>query len=630
MKANNSNLEEKLAHIPRRPGVYLFKDRSGAILYIGKAKVLRNRVRSYFQDGRTEGIKLTRLVSKIHDLEVIVTDSEMEALILEMNLVKEHKPRYNISLKDDKSFPYIRVTNERFPRIFPTRKLVRDGSRYFGPYTDVGMMRGLLKAIKRIFPIRSCNYDLTQDTVARKKIKLCLDYHIQKCDGPCQGLVSAEDYGAMIEQVVKFINGRDKAVVGELTERMHELAGQKRFEEAARMRDRIRFIENFHYKQKITTGDLGDRDVLAVAMEDEDACGLVFKIRDGKIIGRQHFYMTGVIDESYPAVVASFLKQYYLKAEYIPTELYLPVEIPEMDDIGVWLGEKAGATVHLTVPQKGEKARLVAMCNKNARLLLEELQLQKQKSRQKIPHAVVALQRDLRLKKAPRRIEAFDISNIQGSDPVASMVCFVDGVARKADYRKFKIRGKASPDDFAMMHEAVTRRYSGSLKQSMPDPDLILIDGGKGQLNSALSALQSCGMDSVPVISLAKRLDEVFVPGDPVPLNIPRTSSGLKLLQRLRDESHRFAVTFHRSLRRKRTAASELDVIPGVGPAKRKALLTFFGSVEGVRDASVDDLQLVSGISAELAKTIWEHFHVQALATTGKTTVRGTGGRKKA
>ncbi len=625
MKVNNKNLADKLAHIPRKPGVYLFKDRSGTILYIGKAKVLRNRVRSYFQDGRVRGGKLAILVSKIHDLEVIVTDSEMEALILEMNLVKEYKPRYNISLKDDKSFPYIRVTNERFPRIFPTRKIIRDGSRYFGPYTDVGSMRGLLKAVKRIFPIRSCNYDLTEEVVRRKKIKLCLDYHIQKCDGPCQGLVSPDEYGAMIEQVVKFINGRDKAVIHELTQRMHELAEQRRFEEAARMRDRIRFIEDFHYKQKITTGDTGDRDVLAVAMEDEDACGLVFKIRDGKIIGRQHFYMTGVIDEDYPAVVASFLKQYYLKAEYIPTELYLPVEIPEMQAIGEWLNEKAGASVHLSVPQKGDKARLVAMCNKNARLLLEELQLQKQKSRQKVPHSVTALQRDLRLKKPPRRIEAFDISNIQGSDPVASMVCFVDGTARKSDYRKFKIRGKSSPDDFAMMHEAVMRRYSGSLKKSLPDPDLILIDGGKGQLSAALSALQQCGLDTIPIISLAKRLDEVFVPGDSEPLNIPRTSSGLKLLQRLRDESHRFAITFHRSLRRKRTASSELDAIPGVGPARRKALLTFFGSVQGVRDASVDDLQLVSGISAELAKTIWEHFHVQAIPAAKRAGKRTQG-----
>lgn len=609
MRALNSNLQQKLDTLPKKPGIYQFMDKSGKIIYIGKAKVLRNRVRSYFQDGRPVDAKMLRLLSRIQDLEIIVTDSEMEALILEMNLVKEYRPRYNVNLKDDKSFPYIRVTNERIPRIFPTRKIVRDGSRYFGPYTDVKSMRALLKTIKRIFPIRSCNYDLTEEAVRKKKYKVCLDFHIHKCDGPCEGLVSAEDYNQVVDQIVNFINGRDRQVVNELTEKMQSLAEKRRYEEAARLRDRIKFIENFQYKQKVVTDDHKDRDVVAVAMEDEDACGVIFKIREGKIVGRQHFYLNGVFRDSFADVVASFVKQYYLKADLIPEEIYLPEAIDEAEQIEHWLSQKANASVKLVVPKQGEKARLVSMCSKNARLLLEELQLQKMRAKDKVPHAVQALQRDLRLAKAPRRIEAFDISNIQGSDPVASMVCFVDGVARKSDYRKFKIRSKASPDDFVMMHEAVLRRYSGSLTKKLPWPDLILIDGGKGQLGAALRALREAGQEELPVVALAKRLDEVYVPGDPEPQNIPRTSSGLKLLQRLRDESHRFALTFHRSLRRKRTTASELETIPGVGPARRKALIKFFGSVTAVREAAVDDLLLADGISQDLAVAIWEHFH---------------------
>lgn len=606
----NAMLQQKLDALPRKPGVYQFKDRNGKIIYIGKAKVLRNRVRSYFQRSRIGEPKLQRLVSQVHDLEVIVTDSEMEALILEMNLVKEYKPRYNVNLKDDKSFPYIRVTNELFPRIFPTRKIIRDGSRYFGPYTDVKSMRALLKTIKRIFPVRSCNYDITEEAIAKKKFKVCLDYHIHKCDGPCEGLVSAADYNQIIDQIVDFINGRGKRVVQELHAKMMALAENRQFEQAAKLRDRINFIENFQYKQKVVADDEIDRDVVAVAMEDEDACGVIFKVREGKIVGRQHFYLNGVFGESLPTVVESFIKQYYLKAEFIPAEIFIPVEIAEHTAVENWLAQKAGIPIHLIVPKQGAKARLVAMCNKNARLLLEALQLQKMRARDKPPHAVLALQRDLRLPVPPRRIEGFDISNIQGTDPVASMVCFVDGVPKKSDYRKFKIRSKETPDDFAMMREAVSRRYGGSLSGKLPTPDLILIDGGKGQLNAALQALRQMGRDDIPVIALAKRLDEVFVPGNPDPQNIPRTSSGLKLLQRIRDESHRFAVTFHRSLRKKRTATSALEAIPGIGPARRKALIKFFGSVDAVREASVDDLLLVETINQELARVIWEHFHL--------------------
>lgn len=604
-----TSLGEKLENLPKKPGCYLFKDKRGKIIYIGKAKVLRNRVRSYFQEGRLEGPKLRRLKSKIADLEIIVTDTEMEALILEMNLIKEYKPRYNINLKDDKSYPYIRVTNERFPRIFPTRKIVRDGSRYFGPYTDVGSMKSLLKTVKRIFPIRSCNYDLSEENIAKKKYKLCLDYYIKKCDGPCEGLVSEEEYNKMVEQIVNFINGKNNKVLEELQEKMWKLAEARRYEEAARVRDQIQSIENFQYKQKVVTDDMTDRDIVSVALEDEDACGVVFKVRDGKILGRQHFYLNGVEDEEFPQVVSSFVKQYYLKTEFIPEEIYLPIEIEDLEEVQNWLEEKRQGKVKLIIPKKGQKAKLVEMALKNARLLLEELKLEKLKAKDYVPHNVKALQRDLRLTRPPRRIECFDVSNIQGKEPVASMVTFVNGRPKKSEYRKFKIRSKETPDDFTMMAEAVRRRYSGSLAEKLERPDLILLDGGKGQLSVVLKVLHELNMTDQPVAALAKRLDEVFVPGASDPQNIPKTSSGLKLLQQIRDEAHRFAVTYHRTLRRKRTFQSALDTIPGVGPARRKALLKYFGSVKNLREANVDEIASVEGITLDLAKRIWEHFH---------------------
>ena len=603
------NLQDKLEKLPKKPGCYLFMDRNGQVIYVGKAKVLAHRVRSYFQNGRLEGPKLERLKSKIYDFDTIVTDTEMEALILEMNLIKEYKPRYNINLKDDKSYPYIRVTNERFPRIFPTRKIVRDGSRYFGPYTDVGAMRDLLKAVKRIFPIRSCNYDLTEQAVARKKYKLCLDYYIKKCEGPCEGLISEEDYRHTVEQIVNFINGRNREVLRQLKEKMYRFAEARRYEEAARVRDQIQSIENFQFKQKVVTDEEKDRDIVAVAVQERDACGVVLKVRDGKILGRHHFYLKGVEEEKPEQVVTAFVKQFYLKTDFVPEEIYLPLEIEEQEAVRVWLSEKRAGPVKLIVPKRGQKAKLVSMALKNAELLLQELQLQKLKKQEAVAHNVQALQRDLRLKKPPVRIECFDVSNIQGTNPVASMVTFVNGKARKSDYRKFKIQVKETPDDFAMMAEAIQRRYGGSLAQELDDPDLILVDGGKGQLSTAKRVLEQLGRDDLPVVALAKRLDEVFVPGASDPQNIPKTSSGLKLLQQIRDEAHRFAITYHRTLRQKKAVQSVLDTIPGVGPARRKALVTHFGSVQAIKEATVDELQMVESITPALARTIWETFH---------------------
>ena len=603
------SLQDKLNTLPKKPGCYLFKEKNNKIIYIGKAKILRNRVRSYFQGSRVEGPKIERLKARITDFETIVTDSETEALILEMNLIKEYKPRYNINLKDDKSYPYIRVTKERFPRIFPTRTIIRDGSRYFGPYTDVRSMRNLLKSVKRIFPVRSCNYDLTQAVVAKKKYKLCLDYYIKKCDGPCEGLVGEEEYNSMVERIVNFINGKNNQVVQELQERMWKLSDARRYEEAARVREQVQSIQDFQYKQKVVTNENLDRDIIAVAVEDDDACGVVFKVRDGKILGRQHFFLKGVSEESFEHVVTSFLKQFYLKSNFVPEEIMLPAEVDDAEEIRQWLAEKKESSVKLVNPKKGQKAKLVKMVQKNARHLLDELKLEKLKAKETVAHSVKALQRDLRLREPPLRIECFDISNIQGTDAVAAMVTFVNGRPKKSDYRKFKIKVKETPDDFAMMAEAVERRYSGSLASQLASPDLILVDGGKGQLSAALQVLNKLKKTDQPIAALAKRLDEVFVPGAPEAQNIPRTSSGLKLLQQIRDEAHRFAVTYHRTLRKKRTIQSELDAVAGVGPNRRTVLVKYFGSVKNVKEATVDELAAVEGIPTAVAERIWKHFH---------------------
>jgi len=605
-------LVDKLSNLPKKPGVYLYKNRKGEIIYVGKAKVLRNRVRSYFQNGRAYDAKLERLVSQIADMETIITDSEVEALILEANLIKEYKPRYNINLKDDKSYPYIRVTNEPFPRIFPTRKIVKDGSRYFGPYTDVKSLRSLLKTIKSIFPIRSCKYKLTEETISKKKYKLCLDYHIHKCEGPCEGLVSRDEYNRMIEHVVNFIQGKSTRVIDDIRKQMEDSAAALKFERAAFLRDQLEKVKVFQQRQKVIDPTFVDRDIVALASEDGDSCCVVFKVRDGKVIGRQHFYLNGTEYESEAAVASAFVTQYYLKADFIPKEIYLSTDLGEETvPIQNWLSQKRQSKVSLTVPQRGQKARLVKMCQKNAALLLEELKLQKMQSADYVAKSVQALQKDLRMQKPPKVIEAFDISNIQGTDPVASMVCFVNGRPNKSAYRKFKIKSKATPDDFAMMREAVRRRYARLLKEKKDLPDLILIDGGKGQLSAALDALKSLEITDQPIIALAKRLDEVFVPGSSEPQNIRRDSAGLRLLQRVRDEAHRFAITFHRKRRKKRTLNSELLAIPGVGPARMKQLIKNFGSVKRVKEASLEELEKVDSITKAVAKKVYQHFHSQ-------------------
>jgi excinuclease ABC subunit C len=606
-ESDTISLEEKLESLPPRPGVYQFKSKEGRLLYVGKAVSLRSRVRQYFQKSRTPDARLDAMISKIADLEVIVTDSEIEALILEANLVKQYNPRYNVNLKDDKSYPFIVVTNEPFPRVFVTRRIVRDGSKYFGPYTDVKTMRYALKTIRDTFKVRSCNYFIDQEAVRKKKIKVCLDYHIKKCDGPCEGLVSEEKYNEMIHQVTQLLKGKTTSLVKTLEGEMERLSNEMRYEEAATVRDRIQALSVYASRQKVVDLEASDRDVVAIAADGDDACGVVFRIREGKLVGSQHFYMNNVEGRTETEVVEQFLERYYLDAQDIPREIFLPVELESAEVVARWLSEKSSEPVEIIVPKIGEKAKLIAMCRNNARFLLDELKIQKMKRSDFVPHSVKALQRDLRLPKPPRRIECFDISNIQGADAVASMVTFVDARPVKNDYRRFKIRTVVGPDDFASMREVFERRYKRLLDENGIVPDLIMVDGGKGQLSSALDVLNKLGIKNQPIVGLAKRLEEVFVPGVSEAQSIPKTSSGLRLLQRIRDEAHRFAITYHRTVRSKRTLQTELDLIKGIGKTRAKQLLEAFGSVQGVKFATEEQLaEIVGQKVAEKIKTYFD------------------------
>ena len=604
----SEELQMKLDNLPARPGVYIFKDRLGRILYVGKAKVLRNRVKSYFQASRNEGPKLARLVSRIADLETIVTDSEVEALVLENNLIKEYKPRYNVNLKDDKSYPYIRVTNEPYPRVFATRRVVRDGSRYFGPYTDAGALRELLKTVQKIFPIRTCNLKLTEESITAGKFKVCLDYHIKRCAGPCEGYIDRKAYNELVEYVVDFIEGRDQRLVRQLQAKMRQLSSELRFEEAARIRDVLKSVERFQQRQKVVSTDLIDRDVVAGAVDVTDACAVIFKIREGRVVGRLHFQLSARLGDSLADVLNAFVNQHYLRADFVPPEILVPVQLQDQTNLAAWLREKKGIETTIRTPRGEDEAKLVRMCQRNAELVLQEIKLQRLSSEEYVAKSVEALQRDLRLPKPPKRIEAFDISNIQGKHATASVVCFVNGRPHKSGYRKLRIRA-SGPDDFAMMAEAVERHYRRTVEEKRPVPDLILIDGGKGQISAAVGALEKVGLKDIPLIGLAKRLDEVYFPGVPDPQNLPKGSPSLRLLQRVRDESHRFAVTYHRLLRSKRALESELSEIPGVGEKRLRALLEAFGSVRNLAHASVDDIRQVPGMPKKVAERIWEHFH---------------------
>ncbi|NTV06151.1 MAG: excinuclease ABC subunit C [Chlorobiaceae bacterium] len=609
-------LVEKLSTLPSSPGVYQFKNSTGRVIYVGKAKNLRNRVRSYFRTPQQLYGKTLVLVSQIEDFEVIITSSEVEALILENNMIKELKPRYNVNLKDDKTYPYLVITNEPFPRILFCRQRRKDGSTWFGPYTESRQLHSILDLIGSIFPVRSCKYRLSEENIAAKKYKVCLDYHIHKCKGPCEGLQPEEEYLRMIGEIIRLLKGKTSTMIRSLTETMQLFARELKFEQAAEIKAQLDSLKRYAERQKVVAGDGLDRDVFAVAAGKEDGCGVVFKIREGKLLGSQRIYMNNITGEPDASLQARVLEKYYLETlELVPDEILLqePLGTDEEDTLRAFLSEKQKVerqgkkTIRFLVPQIGEKAHLIEMCRQNARHHLEEYLIQKQKRGEaaREHYGLTSLMELLHLPKLPRRIECFDNSHLQGSDYVSSMVCFEKGKPKKSDYRKFKIKSFEGSDDYAAMEEVIRRRYGGSLSTELPLPDLIVVDGGKGQVNTAFHVLNALEL-SIPVIGLAKRIEEVFTPQAKDPFNLPKTSPALKLLQQLRDEAHRFAITYHRKLRSERTLQTELTTIPGIGKKTAFRLLEHFGSVEGVAQATMDELKGAAG--AKTADAVYRFY----------------------
>jgi excinuclease ABC subunit C len=602
----NPKLETNLKNLPSLPGVYQFLNKNGKVIYVGKAKNLKNRVRSYFQENPGSA-KTVALVSKIEDFQLVVTDSELEALILENNLIKQLKPRYNVNLKDDKSFPFIKVTNELFPRIYPTRSVYNDGSKYFGPYTDVRSMKASLGMINKIFKIRSCKLDLTEENINAKKFKVCLDYHIKKCDGPCENLISATAYNEMVDEVIKLLKGKTEDLIKELKSRMQSAVENLEFEKAAELRDKIDQLSSISSRQKIVSDDFEDRDIISIAYEGKDSTCAVFNIRDGKLIGKKQLKLSIEEGEEIEEIYSSAIKYYYGELTEIPKEIVIEVKPNDEEVLIEWLKSRSEKKVKIIVPQRGDLKSLIKMCKENAILQLKEIQLQKMKNLGNVSYSVSALQRDLRLKTLPRKIECFDISNLQGTDTVASMVVFEDGKPKKSLYRKFIIKTVEGPDDFSSMREVIERRYSRLLEENQLLPDLIMVDGGKGQLSSAVEILDNLGFKDYNIIGLAKRLEEVFLPEKSDPELIPKTSSGLKLLQQVRDEAHRFAITFHRERRSKRIIKSELTDIKGIGTETAKLLLEKFGSLEAIK--KTDQQKLEEAIGKKKTEILLTHFN---------------------
>jgi len=596
------SFQDKLKNIPTKPGVYQFKNKDGDIIYIGKAKNLRNRVRSYFQKNKYQTPKNQSMIKRITNVEWIIVRSNVEALLTEANMIKEVQPKYNVDLKDDKSFPFIRITNEPYPQVLLTRKIEKDGSKYFGPYTDVKNLRYSLKALHKIFPVRSCSYYMDDQTVVAKKVKLCLDYHIKKCEGPCEGIVSRDHYNAMIERVIKFLQGRTKETEDYVRKQMDIAAADLRYEDAAMYRDQYNAIRRFKERQRKVAADFDDRDIFALARKDDIGVMTVLRVRNGRIFGREKISLQN-LDEDESAVFASVISRFYMDTDFLPKEITV-VTLPDgQDDLEEWLTEKKGSKVIIRQPQRGEKAKEVRLSYQNAKLLLGEWLINRKKRRELVPKMVNQLQDDLQLKAPPRRIEAFDISHLGGTNTVASMVCFVDGKARKSEYRKFKIKTVVGIDDFAAMREVVHRRYLRVKKEKGSLPDLILIDGGKGQLSMAVSALRELGLDYIPIIGLAKRLEEVFVPGISEPQSIHKQSPGLILLRRIRDEAHRFAITFQRS-KRKDVLSSIFDDIEGMGPKRVQKLLQSYDSTKSIANTDLKDISEKTGIPEGIAKEV--------------------------
>ncbi|HEY0242684.1 MAG TPA: excinuclease ABC subunit UvrC [Gemmatimonadaceae bacterium] len=588
----------KLPHLPDGPGVYLWKAGDGKILYVGKAKKLRSRVRSYFAQDHYESPRTRHLVNQIRDLETIVVPSEAHALILEANLIKEYRPRFNIALRDDKSYPYIKVTvQEAFPRVYVTRQLQNDGARYFGPYTDVGAMRRALNVVKRLFTVRSCNYDMPREMPERP----CLDYFIKRCKAPCILAQSAEDYRSMIDEVVMFLDGKPHEVVKLIRERMDIAAESLDFERAAELRDALAHIERMEEPTVVLEVEGGDRDVVGYARDGDDACVTLLRVRSGKLLAREHRFIENIEDEKDTEILGVFLAGTYVPMQERARDLLVPFDFEDREPLEQSLG---GTRVH--VPQRGPRRELVELAQQNARHLMEELRLASGDAGTRASDPVYELSRELGLQKLPRAMACFDISTAQGTDTVGACVWFENARPRRAEYRKFKVKTVEGTDDFASMREVVTRYFQRRIGEAKPLPDLIVIDGGKGQLSAAHEALQGLGLGDRPLISLAKRDEEVFVWGRADPVRLSRRSPALRLLQQIRDEAHRFAITYNRKRRTMRTVTSELLKVPGIGPVKRRLLIQEFGSVQGVREAGEEAIARLPGFNAERARKLLE------------------------
>ena len=610
-------IEEELKKLPGKPGVYIMHGEKDEIIYVGKAISLKNRVRQYFQSSRNKGAKIEQMVTHITRFEYIITDSELEALVLECNLIKEHRPKYNTMLKDDKSYPFIKVTvNEPYPRVLFARRMKKDKARYFGPYTSGGAVKDVIELVRKLYQVRSCNRTLPRDT---GKDRPCLYYHMKQCDAPCQGYISQEEYRKNISKVVRFLNGDFKATIDELTEKMQKASEEMRYEDAMESRDLIRSIQKIGERQKITGYGREDRDIIAVAMDesedlrDQDAVVQVFFIRDGKLIGRDHFYLRVAKGDTKAQVLSSFLKQFYAGTPFIPSEIMLQSEIEDADIIEEWLTARRKQKVHIRVPKKGTKEKLVELALENARMVLSKDRERIRREEGRTIGAVHEVEDWLGLKGVVR-MEAYDISHISGFESVGSMVVYEKGRPKRSDYRKFKIKWVQGPNDYASMEEVLTRRFThesnGEFDSFARLPDLILMDGGRGQVNIALKVLDKLGI-SIPVCGMVKddhhRTRGLYY--DNVEIPVDTSSEGFRLITRIQDEAHRFAIEYHRSLRSKGQVHSVLDDIPGIGDARRKALLRKFKSVENIRDASEEELAQTESMNTGSARQVYEFFH---------------------
>ena len=598
----SDSIKNALAVLPDKPGVYLMHDAEGKVIYVGKAVVLKNRVRSYFRNLASHTPKVKAMVAKIAEIETIVTSSEVEALILECNLIKKYRPRYNISLKDDKTYPYLKVTmQEDFPRLYMTRRLQRDGAKYYGPYADAGAMHATVKLLRTMFPLRTCR-KMNPD-------RPCLNYHIKRCLAPCAGYVSRDEYGKMIKSVCMVLDGRTTELERDLKQRMQEAAENYAFEEAARLRDQLQAVERLNESQKAVTTNGGDMDIIGFAQDMTGNCLQIFFVRKGKLIGRDNFFLQDG-SEAPQEVLTAFIKQYYNEATFIPREIVLP-QLPEAEEqqlIELWLREKAERRVELLTPQRGVKRELLQLANDNALKLLAERLRKGSLSLKNDEQAAEELQQALGLEHSLERMDCFDISHTQGSETVASMVVFRNGSISKKDYRKYKIvSAEGKPDDFKSMQEVVYRRY----KDYEDLPNLVVIDGGKGQLSSALEVIRGLGLADLPVVGLAKREEEIFLPHQSTSILLDRDSAALHLIQRIRDEAHRFAITFHRKLRGKRNLVSVLDHVEGIGPKRRQALWKTFKTLEAMKAASVEELAAVEGMNGAVAQTLYDFFRLE-------------------